>query len=518
MNRVFLTPICGGRSSAIITRNRQLTRLPHILSRRSFRTSTSLLVVKPFILADIGEGIRECEVIQWFVEPEARVEQFDKLCEVQSDKASVEITSRYDGIIKKLHYAAGEMALVGKPLVDIDLADELASESEQSTSGTPSIQASAGGEAGELSCEAAEGIKVENASEKPVRNNNNNGKHRSLATPAVRHICKELGITIEDVIGTGKDGRVLKEDVTRFASSSSSSANSRSSATEIPEPGLHAASSSPGGQKTPESQITNARGTPTRPVTPAPEPAQETTQPLTRIQSEMFKIMTASLTIPHFLYSDEICLNSITSLRNRLNKDLAKSSEAAGVESVKKLTLLPFIIKSVSLSLSQFPLLNSRLDTSSPVPQLITRPSHNIGIAMDTPLGLLVPNIKSVQSLSILEIAAELQRLQALGAAGKLSPSDLKGGTITVSNIGTVGGTVVAPVIVPSEVAILGVGRGRIVPAFDPRDDDKLIKKEIVNFSWSADHRVVDGATMARMAARVRELVEEPEKLLVRLR
>ncbi|CCX31138.1 Similar to Lipoamide acyltransferase component of branched-chain alpha-keto acid dehydrogenase complex, mitochondrial; acc. no. P53395 [Pyronema omphalodes CBS 100304] len=507
MNRIFLAPICGGRSSAAITRNRQLTRLPHILPRRSFRTSTSLLVVKPFILADIGEGIRECEVIQWFVEPEARVEQFDKLCEVQSDKASVEITSRYDGVIKKLHYAAGEMALVGKPLVDIDLADELASDpelgegksAEPEPSGPPSatsIQAAAAAEAGRLSREAAHGgNKVETASEKPVRNNN--GKHRSLATPAVRHICKELGVTIEEVIGTGKDGRVLKEDVTRFASSSS--ANSRSSAAGILEPGLQAASSSPGGLKNPESQITNSRGTPTRPVTPAPELAQETTQPLTRIQSEMFKIMTASLSIPHFLYSDEICLNSITSLRSRLNKDLAKSAAGeAGVDAVKKLTLLPFIIKSVSVSLSQYPLLNSRLDTSSPVPQLITRPSHNIGIAMDTPLGLLVPNIKSVQQLSILEIAAELQRLQSLGAAGKLSPADLRGGTITVSNIGSIGGTVVAPVIVPSE--------------------GKVEKREIVNFSWSADHRVVDGATMARMAARVRELVEEPERLLVRLR
>lgn len=387
---------------------------------------------------------------------------------------------------------------------------------EPEPSGPPSatsIQAAAAAEAGRLSREAAHGgNKVETASEKPVRNNN--GKHRSLATPAVRHICKELGVTIEEVIGTGKDGRVLKEDVTRFASSSS--ANSRSSAAGILEPGLQAASS-PGGLKNPESQITNSRGTPTRPVTPAPELAQETTQPLTRIQSEMFKIMTASLSIPHFLYSDEICLNSITSLRSRLNKDLAKSAAGeAGVDAVKKLTLLPFIIKSVSVSLSQYPLLNSRLDTSSPVPQLITRPSHNIGIAMDTPLGLLVPNIKSVQQLSILEIAAELQRLQSLGAAGKLSPADLRGGTITVSNIGSIGGTVVAPVIVPSEVAILGVGRGRFVPAFD--GEGKVEKREIVNFSWSADHRVVDGATMARMAARVRELVEEPERLLVRLR
>ena len=135
---------------------------------------------------------------------------------------------------------------------------------------------------------------------------------------------------------------------------------------------------------------------------------------------------------------------------------------------------------------------------------------------MDSPQGLLVPNIKSVNRKSISAIASDLSRLQALAKAGKLSASDLTGGTITVSNIGSIGGTYVSPIIVQSEVAILGVGRKRVVPAFD--EEGQLVKKEVINFSWSADHRVVDGATMARMAERVRVLVEEPGLMVTGLR
>jgi 2-oxoisovalerate dehydrogenase E2 component (dihydrolipoyl transacylase) len=144
------------------------------------------------------------------------------------------------------------------------------------------------------------------------------------------------------------------------------------------------------------------------------------------------------------------------------------------------------------------------------------REKHNIGIAMDTPKGLIVPNIKDVANRSISDIAAEISRLSALGKEGKLGPADLSGGTITVSNIGNIGGTYVAPVIVPTEVAILGVGRTRTVPVFD--EQGEVTRGEMVNFSWSADHRVIDGATMARMGNRVRELIESPELMLLNLR
>jgi 2-oxoisovalerate dehydrogenase E2 component (dihydrolipoyl transacylase) len=194
-----------------------------------------------------------------------------------------------------------------------------------------------------------------------------------------------------------------------------------------------------------------------------------------------------------------------------------------GDSQVGKLSYLPFIIKAVSMALYKYPILNARVEVDSAgsgKPSLVMRNQHNIGVAMDTPSGLLVPVIKNVGGLNIIGIAAELTRLQALAAAGKLSPQDMTGGTITVSNIGNIGGTYLSPVVVEREVAILGIGRMRTVPAFStvPGEEDKVVRRQITNFSWSADHRVVDGATMARAAEVVRAIVEEPDVMVMHLR
>lgn len=303
-------------------------------------------------------------------------------------------------------------------------------------------------------------------------------RHASLATPPVRELLKELNVAIADVTGTGKDGRILKEDVQIFAKARDTGV------------GLAA-----------------LRG-PSRRLSGEERAQVETRQPLTQIQAQMFKTMTRSLSIPHFSYADEISINSLSKIRERVNLQIPSSH---------RLSYLPFIIKAVSLALEEFPLLNSRIAGSEDDPQqLIMREKHNVGVAMDTPQGLLVPNIKNVSSLSIMDIAAELSRLKNVAKDGNLSVRDLTGGTITVSNIGAIGGTYVAPVIVSNEVAILGIGKARAVPAFDAQD--RLVKKEIINFSWSADHRVVDGATMAKMAVRVRGFIEEPEGMMIRLR
>ena len=306
-----------------------------------------------------------------------------------------------------------------------------------------------------------------------------NKKHAALATPAVRGLLKELKVDITDVTGTGKDGRVMKEDVHNFVAARKA-------------------------ESSPKDQSPKARQKLTL------DQAQvDRTLLLTPVQSQMFKTMTRSLTIPHFLYADEIDITALSTLRRRLN---------AQALNPPRLSYLHFIIKAVSLALEEFPLLNARVEASNgdQVPKLIMREKHNIGIAMDTPQGLLVPNIKNVASRSILDIATECSRLQALARDGKLSATELTGGTITVSNIGSIGGTYVAPVLVSSEVAILGVGKARIIPAFD--EQDSIIKREIMNFSWSADHRVVDGATMAKMAERVRAFTEEPGLMMARLR
>lgn len=308
--------------------------------------------------------------------------------------------------------------------------------------------------------------------------------HGSLATPAVRRITREHDVELTEITGTGKDGRVLKEDVTRFV-------EARKSGELV-------------------SQLSQSSLLRTL-QTQALSSGAETKVPLTHIQSQMLKAMTKSLTIPHFLYSDEINFDPLIQLRSTINKSLGASSP------VPRVSFMPFVIKAVSLALDQYPLLNSRLEfDAGSKPSLIIRSQHNIGVAMDTPAGLVVPNIKDVKNLSILDIAVELKRLQELGGEGRLTPADVSGGTITVSNIGNIGGTVVAPVIVTGEVAILGMGRAQKLPRFN--ESGGIVAETIGNFSWSADHRVVDGATMARMAALVRELVEVPEKMFARMK
>jgi 2-oxoisovalerate dehydrogenase E2 component (dihydrolipoyl transacylase) len=367
-----------------------------------------------------------------------------------------------------------------KPLYDIDVQSDISPEDEAILA-PPAEQAgsSSAPQQPQRAAVQAQGqqdatINVQDESSSAAA-----GKHASLATPAVRGLLKELKVAITDVTGTGKDGRVTKEDVHRFMAAQKLESDSGAQA-----PAGRQASSAD------HSQV-------------------EKTITLTPVQSQMFKTMTRSLTIPHFLYADEVDVTALSTLRRRLNAQPLNG---------QKLSYLQFIVKAVSLALEDFPLLNARVDAGNgdQAPKIVMRENHNIGIAMDTPQGLLVPNIKNVSSRSMLDIATECSRLLNLARDGKLSATDLTGGTITVSNIGSIGGTYVSPVLVSSEVAILGIGKAKTIPAFD--DQDHVIRKEVMNFSWSADHRIVDGATMARMAERVRAFVEEPVLMMARLR
>lgn len=314
-------------------------------------------------------------------------------------------------------------------------------------------------------------------SQEPPKPQRQPGKHASLATPAVRHMVKENNLNIEDIEGTGKEGRVLKEDVQKHLQVSKQPAS-----------------------------------TPSTSTTSAPallQHVEDRVQPLTPIQSGMFKQMTKSLSIPHFLYTDAVDFSSLTSLRTKYN---------AGREKAERITPLPIIIKAVSLTFQQFPLLNAHLDinTNPSKPQIVLKGSHNIGVAVDSPSGLLVPVIKNVQNHSIASLALEIQRLSGLARAGKLTSADLTGATFTISNIGSIGGTAVAPVIVGPQVGILGIGKARVVPAFG--EGGELVRREECVFSWSADHRVVDGAYVARAAEEVRKNIEGVEAMLVRMR
>ena len=449
---------------------------PFLRTSRHFHTTPRWERTETHTLSDIGEGVKEVQIIQWFVEEGAPIEEWSPLCEVQSDKASVEITSKFSGVIKKIHFAQDAVVQVGDAMVDIEVEGEEESPQVSTEQGAVEVSSEP---AEEESAHEGDGTTVAGQdSVTTSREPKPPGKHASLATPAVRGLLKEHGIAIQDITGTGKEGRVLKEDVHKYLEQSS-----------------------------PKPQTTS--GTASKPAIDAKQ--VETAQKLTPIQSAMFKSMTGSLSIPHFIYSDTLDISKLADMRTRLNS-------SRNPDTTPKFSYLPFIVKAVSLAMDKYPLLNARLDLASDPkkPQLMMRSVHNIGIAMDTPNGLLVPVIKAVNARSITSIAQEILRLSQLGQAGKLSNIDLTGGTITVSNIGSIGGEVVAPVIVEGQLAIMGIGKIKTVPIF-AEDRITVRPSQTVNISWSADHRAVDGATMARMAVVVQKYLEEPGKMIVEM-
>ena len=233
---------------------------------------------------------------------------------------------------------------------------------------------------------------------------------------------------------------------------------------------------------------------------------EDSTEPIRGIRKAMFAQMVAANAVPHFAYCDEVVMDELIACRLAL-KPLA---ERYGVA---KFTLMPLILKATSCALEEFPILNSSVSEDGTT--LIKKGAHNIGLAMDTPTGLLVPNVKDVRGKSLLEIAMELERLQKDAAAGKLGMADLKGGTFSISNIGNLGGTYTGPVINLPEVAIAGLGKARPTPRYDA--SGALVKQSIMQVSWSADHRVIDGATMARFSNAWIGYLQNPSTMLLHL-
>jgi len=413
-----------------------------------------------FPLTDIGEGIKEVELIHWFVESGSQIQEFDKLCEVMSDKANVEITSPLDGEIYELHWKVGEMAQVGQPLMTIKVASTGASEPSQAATSTPEAEYSPS-----IPTEIARGplgLKIQ-------------------TTPAVRKIAKENNIDLSLITGTGPSARILKEDLlvylknqTQQSASASSTSGVTAQIRSTPTP----FTSQPAAPSTPKPAIIR---------TPPPTPAKEDTiVPIMGIQKFMVKKMEEANAVPQFGFGDEYCMDRLISIRS----DLKKPAEKMGI----KLSYLPFILKAVSLSLLEYPLLNSHVNSNCT--EVIYKGSHNLGVAIDSPQGLVVPNIKDCQNKSIFEIAQDLDELVIRVKEKRTSQSDVTGGTFTLSNIGALGGTVCRPIVFVPETCIGALGKTQKIATFDA--NNQVVPKHMMHVAWSADHRVIDGATVAR--------------------
>ncbi|KAL3671549.1 hypothetical protein V7S43_003466 [Phytophthora oleae] len=462
-------------------------------SRRSFHAGAVTAFPEiPFKLADIGEGIAEVEVLQWFVKSGDEVKQFQNVCEVQSDKATVEITSRYDGVVTKVHYEVGDMAKVGSTLIDVDVDEATAATAQgggkkKASPGapiprkapTPAVQ-----EPVAVSTPAPVPVLTPVPSRISIAPRTVESEEKLLTSPSVRRLAKEHNIDLHDVEGTGPQGRILKGDLLEY---------------------IRVVAAQPSKPVQPAGQTATAVQPPAVDGTNATYLQQDTVVPLTPIQKMMVKSMNAALNVPHFGYADEIRMDALYDLR----KELKPLAEARGV----KLSFMPFIIKAASLALKYYPMLNATVNETETELTLVA--AHNISLAMDTPTGLLVPNVKNVQAKSIMEIAEDLNRLQQLAVAGKLTPADLTGGTFSISNIGSIGGTYMSPVLMVPQVAIGAVGKIQKLPRYDA--DGNVEPVRLMNVSWSGDHRVIDGATMARFSNQWKAYLETPVSMLTEM-
>jgi len=420
--------------------------------------------VVDFKLTDIGEGIFEVEVLKWFVKEGDSIQEFDKICEVQSDKANVEITSRYQGVVKSLMYGVGDLARVGKTLIKIEQSAAPDSDSSDSSESSEDVSES------------------EIATTSPIISFSSSGsKQKPLLTPAVRRIVKEHNLDIDKIVGSGPQGRILKGDVLAMIEGGA----------VIPQDVAPASTKEP-------------LAKPAR-VIPSVS-AQDTKVPIKGVKRIMVQKMNESNKVPTFGYGDEVDVSELVLLRASLKAECKE----LGV----KLNYLPFMLKATSLALKEYPMLNATVDDAE-CTSVTYRADHNISIAVDTPNGLIVPNIKKVQDRSILEIAQELENISSRARSNKITNNDLTGGTFSLSNIGAIGGTYCRPILFVPEVCIGALGKFQALPRFDSKGN--VVRRDIMAVSWSADHRVIDGATMARFSNRWRYMLETPASMLLHL-
>ncbi|SHF45603.1 2-oxoisovalerate dehydrogenase E2 component (dihydrolipoyl transacylase) [Modicisalibacter ilicicola DSM 19980] len=428
-----------------------------------------------FILPDIGEGIVECELVKWLISEGDEIEEDQPVVEVMTDKALVEITAPEAGRVTRLYYKQQENARVHEPLfayTPLDQADDTTEQAEEPAD--DQVEEQREGEAAPAPAETPTP-----AAAKP-RSPAGTGPHgRIPASPAVRRLIRELGVRLEDVPGSGKEGRVLKEDVLAFEKR---------------------------GGKSPDTASTGGE-TQAAPTGEGRAPAGEArVEPIKGMRAVMAKRMVESATtIPHFSYGDEIDVTELLALRERL-KPLA---EGQGT----RLTLMALIMKAMALAVQEYPILNSRISEDGS--EIHYQPHCNIGMAVDSQAGLIVPNVKRVEELSLLAIAAEVERLTQAAREGRVSQVDLKEGTISISNIGALGGTYAAPIINLPEVAIVALGRTQQLPRFDA--DGNVVSRAIMTITWSGDHRIIDGGTIARFCNLWKEYLQTPQNMLLRM-
>ncbi|MFO0599459.1 MAG: dihydrolipoamide acetyltransferase family protein [Myxococcaceae bacterium] len=422
-----------------------------------------------FKLPDIGEGVTEGEIVAWHVKAGDVVKEDQVLLEVMTDKATVTVPSPRAGTVVQTYGKEGELAKVHHKLVDLEVSGGASTAPAKSGNGHASAPPAA--PAGAFHSAPTQ---VQPAFSIPVgRPAGAVPADKVLATPVTRRMAAQHGLDLGAIAGTGPHGRVLKSDVEAFIASGGRASNA-------------------------------AVASPVKAWAPLSSTAVDQRIPIRGLRKKIAeKMVKSKFTAPHYAFVEEVDASALVAMRNGFNEALAAEKQ--------KLSFLPFIVKAVIAAFKKFPQVNANMDEAAQ--ELIVRGDFNIGIAAMTEQGLTVPVVKNADRYRLKQLGTEITRLGNAARDQKLKLDELTNGTFTITSLGTTGGLFATPIINHPEVAIMGVHRMRKRPVVT--DDDRIVVKPIMLFSFCFDHRVIDGATGAEFAYEVIKFVERPELLFV---
>jgi pyruvate dehydrogenase E2 component (dihydrolipoamide acetyltransferase) len=430
-------------------------------------------------LPELGEGVTEGELVKWTVNIGDSVKADQTVAEIMTDKATVEVPSPVAGVVKEFKFKKGEVIKVESVILTLTGTGGGASPQAPQATAHAGVSANAPTQAYTKSAPAATSPSMSASASTgifpPVADS------KVLATPATRRLAREMGVDINGMSGTGLAGRVTREDVI----------SSKGGATSVSTTGAGATSA----------------GTPTMNF---PKPAFTSTNAQLEERVDLIGIrkkiaqnlqMSKSI-IPHFTLMDEADVSQLVTLRESL-KDFAEKNGT-------KITYLPFVMKALIATIREYPMFNASIDDAAS--QIVYKKYFNIGFAADTPNGLVVPVIKNADQKSILEISKEIIDLSKRARDGKLKPDEMKGACITITNIGSVGGTYATPIINHPEVAILGMYKITDKPILK---DGKIDFIKSMNYTVTCDHRLIDGAVAANFLKSFFNKIQNPVVLMM---
>jgi len=441
------------------------------------------MAVKEIIVPDIGD-FNEVPILEILVNRGDTVEKEQSLITLESDKATIEIPSSDAGVVQELKVNIGDTVSQGTVILTLEVIE---AETKVKPAPPPPPQAVAVSQqptppaSSRLSSAISDIRRPQNLPTPPVASIESKA-FKPYAGPAVRHLARKLGADLTQVKGSGRQGRILKEDVQAFVKQVMTEGT-------VPGFGVQLTGSSMGIPEIPEIDFSQF--------------GEIETRPLSRIQKLSGAHLHRSwLNIPHVTQFDEVDMTELEAFR----KDLAAEAKKRNV----KITLLSFLLKASAAALREFPNFNASLDASKE--NLILKQYCHIGVAVDTPNGLVVPVIREVDKKGLFEIAANLGKMGQKARDGKLSPSDMQGGCFTISSLGGLGGTAFTPIINAPEVAILGVSRSKMQPVYQ---NGEFVPRLMLPLSLSYDHRVIDGAMGVRFTQYLSFILSDVRRLLL---